>query len=97
LREHEFNTLVARAVARLDKLLRWFARHWSRFDRLLAVKGPGWVEERGRARHLGLLRDLALRRLASYPMPDTNSESVVLQICPGDRMIGPKECRLTAR
>jgi len=35
------NTLVARAVARLAKLLGWLRPHWSAFDRLLVVKGPG--------------------------------------------------------
>jgi 16S rRNA (guanine527-N7)-methyltransferase len=97
LRAHQFNTLVARAVARLDKMLRWFRPRWDQFDRLLAVKGPAWVEERAQARHLGLLRDLALRRLDSYPMPDTDAESVILQICPRDRIVGQKGCRLRAR
>ena len=46
-----FNTLVVRAVARLKKLLEWFRPHWGAFDRLLVLKGPSWVEERGEARH----------------------------------------------
>ena len=46
--------------------------------RLLIVKGPRWVQERKEARHLGLLRSLELRRLRSYPMPGTASESVIL-------------------
>ena len=75
-------TLVLRAVARLKKLLGWFAPHWGSFDRLLMLKGPSWVEERGEARHYGLLKDLALRKLTSYPMADGQSESVLLQIRP---------------
>ncbi len=75
-----YDTLVVRAVARLPKLLTWFAPHWDRFGRLLIVKGPGWVEERGEARHLGLMHGLALRKLASYPLPGTESESVLLQV-----------------
>ena len=77
-----FNTLVIRAVARLKKLLEWFAPHWGSFDRLLILKGPSWVEERGEARHYGLLKKLALRKLASYPLPGTHAESVLLQIRP---------------
>ena len=50
------------------------------FDRLLVLKGPSWVEERGEARHYGLMHDLALRKLVSYPLPGTESESVLLQI-----------------
>ena len=82
LSEQRFNTLVVRAVARLKKLLEWFRPHWRDFDRLLVLKGPSWVEERGEARHYGLLHDLALRKLVSYPLPGTESESVLLQICP---------------
>jgi 16S rRNA (guanine527-N7)-methyltransferase len=75
-----FDTLVIRAVARLKKLLEWFRPHWKAFDRMLVLKGPSWVEERGEARHYGLFHDLALRKLAAYPLPGTESESVLLQI-----------------
>jgi 16S rRNA (guanine527-N7)-methyltransferase len=78
-REH-FQTLVVRAVARLKKLLEWFQPHWNAFDRLLVLKGPSWVEERGEARHHGLMHELSLRKLTSYPLPGTQSESVLLQI-----------------
>ena len=96
LGQWRFNTLVARAVARLPKLLRWLKPHWDAFDRLLVVKGPAWVEERAQARHGGLLRNLALRKLTSYPLPGTDSESVLLQICPKERMLDAKRCRITA-
>ena len=75
-----FDTLVIRAVARLKKLLEWFKPHWGAFGRLLVLKGPSWVEERGEARHFGLMHQLDLRKLASYPLPGTESESVLLQI-----------------
>jgi 16S rRNA (guanine527-N7)-methyltransferase len=90
----EFNSLVIRAVAKLERLLRWFRPHWDRFDRLLVLKGPAWAEERAEARHAGLLRNLALRKLLSYPLPGTDSESVLLQICPKNRMADAKHCRL---
>ncbi|MBN1589312.1 MAG: 16S rRNA (guanine(527)-N(7))-methyltransferase RsmG [Pirellulales bacterium] len=75
-----FDTLVVRAVARLMKMLPWFAGRWDDFGRMLLVKGPSWVDERAEARHHGLMHDLALRKLASYPIPGTESESVILQI-----------------
>jgi 16S rRNA (guanine527-N7)-methyltransferase len=81
LTDQRFDTLIVRAVARLKKLLEWFRPHWKAFDRLLVLKGPSWVEERAEARHYGLLHDLALRKLVSYPLPGTKSESVLLQIC----------------
>lgn len=77
-----FDALVIRAVAPLKKLLEWFRPHWDAIGRLLVLKGPSWVEERGEARHYGLLHDLALRKLLAYPLPDTDSESVLLQIRP---------------
>ena len=80
LTQHRFNTLVIRAVARMKKLLEWLRPHWDSFDRLLLLKGPSWVDERGEARHYGLMHDLSLRKLTSYPLPGTDSESVLLQI-----------------
>ncbi len=62
------------------KMLKWFEPHWAAIGRLLLIKGPKWTEERGEARHRGQLRQLELRRVASYPMVGTSSESVVLQI-----------------
>jgi 16S rRNA (guanine527-N7)-methyltransferase len=89
-----YTTLVIRAVARLKKLLEWFKPHWGAFDRILVLKGPTWVEERGEARHFGLLREMSLRKLDAYPLPGTKSDSVLLQICPKERLKGNKECRL---
>lgn len=76
-------TLVARGVASLKKLLTWLAPHWEAFDQLLLIKGKAWVEERGEARHHGLLQDLQLRRLDSYESPLVG-ESVLLRITPSE-------------
>lgn len=85
LSAERFDVLTIRAVARLKKLLEWFAPHWQSFDRLLVLKGPSWVDERGEARHYGLMHNLTMRKLTSYPLPGTESESVLLQIWPKDR------------
>ena len=77
-----FDTLVVRAVAPLPKLLGWLAPHWGAFDRLLAIKGPSWVEERHEARETGLMKQLQLRKLETWPLPGTDSESVLLEIRP---------------
>ncbi len=73
------DTLTARAVAPLRKLLTWLEPHWEAFDRLLLVKGKNWTDERGEARHYGLLRDKELRCLSTYETPGFG-ESVVLSI-----------------
>lgn len=77
-----FDSLVARALAPLSKVLFWLRPHWDAFDRLLLIKGPAWVEERAEARHQSRLQGLALRKASTYRAPSTNAESVILQITP---------------
>ncbi len=77
-----YDTLVARAVAPLPKLLRWLRPHWSSFGRLLVVKGPAWLEERREARRLHLLDGMRLRRRATWPIPGSHNQSVLLEIRP---------------
>jgi len=86
LEGRDFTTLAIRAVARLEKLLGWFGPHWNRFGRLLILKGPAWADERAEARHHGRLKSLSLRKLVEYPLPGTESQSVLLQICPPERL-----------
>lgn len=88
LARERFDTLVVRAVARLAKLLGWFQPHWDRFDRMLILKGPAWIDERGEARHVGLFQKLALRKLKEYPLPGTDSQSVLLLVAPKEKMQG---------
>ena len=75
-----FDTLTARGVAALAKILTWVAPYWEAFDRLLLIKGQRWVEERGEARHRGLLKTLQLRKAVSYRSTDTQAESVILSV-----------------
>ena len=75
-----FDTLVARALAPLVKVLPWLQTRWDAFDQLLMIKGPAWVEERAAARDAGLMRNLELRKVASYQAPATGAESVILSI-----------------
>ncbi len=77
-----FDALVVRAVAPLSELLGWFAPVWENITRLLVVKGPKWLEERAAARHHGLMKGLEMRKVASYPFPGTESESVILKLWP---------------
>lgn len=80
LRAWRGDTLVVRAVARMQKLLTWLEPHWGAFHRLLLLKGPTWVEERGEARHYGALEGLQLRKLATSPPAGGDSKSVLLQV-----------------
>lgn len=74
-----WDTLTVRAVAPMRKLLVWLEPYWGSFDRLLMIKGKSWSEERGEARHYGLLRGKELRCLATYTTRGFG-ESVVLSV-----------------
>lgn len=80
LEEFRFGSLTARAVGPLWKICTWFQPHWHSIGQLLAIKGPKWTEERGEARHRGLLADVEMRCAASYPLAGTESESVILRL-----------------
>jgi 16S rRNA (guanine527-N7)-methyltransferase len=75
-----FDTLVVRAVAPLEKLLRWFEPLAAAYGRMLVVKGPRWEEEKAAARHHGLAKRVLVRRIASWPIRGSDNESVLLEI-----------------
>jgi len=80
LEDLRYDSVVARAVGPLWKVLLWFEPHWASIGRLLLIKGPKWVEERAEARERNSLKRLELRKVASYPLENTYSESVILQL-----------------
>ncbi|MFM7109136.1 MAG: 16S rRNA (guanine(527)-N(7))-methyltransferase RsmG [Planctomycetaceae bacterium] len=75
-----FDTLVVRAVAPLEKLLRWFEPLAGSYGRMLVIKGPRWEQEKAEARHKGLAKKVSIRRIASWPLPGSDNESVLLEI-----------------
>lgn len=82
LQDFRFSTIVSRAVGSISKFCGWVTPHWPSVDRLLLIKGPRWVDERGEARHTGALQGLQIRRAAVYPLGDGENEGVILQIWP---------------
>jgi 16S rRNA (guanine527-N7)-methyltransferase len=78
-----YDTLVARALAPLAKVLGWLRPHFDAFDRLLMIKGRSWTDERSEARQAGLMRGLQLRKATSYVAPASGAESVILSIRQG--------------
>jgi len=77
-----FDTLVVRAVAPLEKLLRWFEPLRAHYGRLLVVKGPSWHEELDAAKQAGLGRRVMVRRIATWPIRGGDNESVLLEVSP---------------
>lgn len=77
-----YDTVVARGVGPLWKVLKVLRPYWGRFGRLLLIKGPNWVKERGEARHRGMMHGLNLRRAAVYTNPGEQWKSVILLLWP---------------
>lgn len=77
-----YDVLTARAVGSLMRIMTWFEDGWDSIGTLLLIKGPKWVEERGEARHHGKLNDFDLRKVAEYPIPGCEWNSVILSIQP---------------
>ncbi len=80
LEEMNYDVLVCRAVGPLWKQGLWLQPHWHLFGQLLAIKGPNWTEERKEARHRGYLQNVKLRKIHSYTMIGTESESHILKL-----------------
>lgn len=87
LEDFRFNTVTCRAVGSLYKLTQWLEPHWPAIGRLLAIKGPKWLAERGEARHHGAMNQLQMRIAVSYPLGDGENEGVILQIWPKGREV----------
>ncbi len=75
-----FDALVIRAVAPLIKLLNWFEPLADHYGRMLIIKGPRWEEEKGEARHRGLVKKVTVRRVAAWPIRGSDNESVLLEV-----------------
>ncbi len=79
-KSRSFDTLVIRAVAPLQKLLTWFEPISNSYGRLLVIKGPRWEAEKQESRHRGFLKKVTARRIATWPIPGNDTESVLLEI-----------------
>jgi 16S rRNA (guanine527-N7)-methyltransferase len=80
LADRSFETLVARAVAPLPKLLTWLAPHFDAVGQLLVFGGQAWTAQRAEARHLGLMQGLELRKVDEYATPAGDHPSVILRV-----------------
>ena len=86
LAKRNFHTITIRAVGKIRKLLLMFTPVWHSLDRILMVKGPNWLAERGEARHYNMFNSVALRKLDEYDNPGADYHSVILQLCQKTRI-----------
>jgi 16S rRNA (guanine527-N7)-methyltransferase len=80
IRAQKFETITARAVAPLPKILAWFRPHRKQFRRLVLIKGPNWTTERDTAEDEGLLRRVQIDIVDSYETIGRDGESVILEV-----------------
>lgn len=80
LEDFRYDYTIARAVGPLKKMGTWFADCWPSVGRLLAVKGPKWIEEKAEADELGLLSKVDVRVMTEYEVPGVEWKSVILQL-----------------
>jgi len=78
LEDFRYDFTIARAVGPLQKICRWFEEHWPSVGQLLAIKGPRWPGEKAEAEELQLMGKVDLEKVAEYPTPGTEWNSVVL-------------------
>jgi len=83
LEDFRYDYTTVRGVGSLKKIAFWFQRVWPAVGRMLAIKGPNWVEEKKEADLDGLFRKCDLRVVAEYDVPGESWKSVILQIKAG--------------
>ena len=80
MRRHTCDTITARAVAPLKKLLVWFHPPRRSMKRLLLIKGPSWQKEKEEAEKTGILSQVILEVLSEYHTVGRHGKSVILQV-----------------
>ena len=82
LDDFRYDCTIARAVGSLSKFCHLFEDRWLNVNRLLAVKGPNWINEKKEAEEAGGLNQVQVKPLAVYPTPGTEWNSTILEITP---------------
>jgi 16S rRNA (guanine527-N7)-methyltransferase len=77
---HPVDTITARAVAPLKKLIPWFQPQRRRVKRLLLVKGRSWPTECDEAEEAGLLRRVELNVLSEYTTSGRDGKDVIAEV-----------------
>ncbi|MEM7454775.1 MAG: 16S rRNA (guanine(527)-N(7))-methyltransferase RsmG [Planctomycetota bacterium] len=80
LEDIRVDVTTARAVGPMIMICRWLEDSWLHAGRLLAIKGPKWVEEEAVAREAGLMKKIQVEKVAEYLTPGTDWNSVILEL-----------------
>jgi len=78
--KHPVDTITARAVAPLKKLLPWFQPQRRHVKRLLLVKGRSWQIECDEAEEAGLLRRVEVNVLSEYATLGRDGKGIIAEV-----------------
>lgn len=74
-----YHVLTMRAVGPIWKVGLWFRAVWIRFDRILALKGPKWLEEVQEAKERKTLGKTIVSCLGEYDLQGADGKAVVVE------------------
>ena len=80
LEDFSYDFTTARAVGPMYKICIWLQDVWVSAGKVLAIKGPNWVNERNLAAEKGLLKNVEIEVVAEYAPPGTEWNSSILQL-----------------
>jgi len=80
LSHRAFDTITARAVAPLKKLIPWFQPRQKNLGRMLLLKGPAWKTEYDEANEALLLRHVNIEVISEYATAGRTRKSVILEV-----------------
>lgn len=80
LEDFSYDFTTVRAVGPLHKICTWLDGVWTSAGKVLAIKGPNWINERNEASEKGLLKKIDIEVVAEYPSPGADWNSLILQL-----------------
>ena len=82
VKDFRFDVTIARAVGSIAKFCKLFNGHWLNVNRMLALKGPNWVNEQKEAAAEKLDSEIAIKVCCEYEIPGLEWQSVIIEIVP---------------
>lgn len=79
-KQKRYNVLTMRAVGPIWKIGLWFRAVWIRFDRVLVLKGPKWLEEIQEAKERKTLGKTTVSCLAKYDLQGADGKAAVIEM-----------------
>ena len=82
--DFRFDVTTARAVGSISKLCNFFNGRWLNVNRMLATKGPNWINEKKEAELSKLTSEIEIQVQTEYLIPGSEWKSVILEMKPAN-------------